>query len=110
MAGKYEIKKNAGQFRFNLKAANGKIVLSSERYTTKESARSGIESVRKNGPSDGRYDRRVAKNGEPYFVLLAANGEIIGRSETYSSRAAMERGIASVQRHAKGASIDDTTE
>ena len=39
-----------GQFRFRLKAANGKIIAVSEGYTTKASCLAGIESVRKNAP------------------------------------------------------------
>ena len=36
----------AGQFRFRLRAHNGKIIAASEGYTTKASALGGIESVR----------------------------------------------------------------
>ncbi len=39
-----------GQFMFNLHAANGETIATSERYTTKDSAKNGIESVRKNAP------------------------------------------------------------
>ena len=38
----------AGQFRFRLKARNGKIIAVSEGYTTKASCENGIQSVRKN--------------------------------------------------------------
>ena len=49
MAGKFEIKKaKDGQFYFNLKASNGKVILTSERYGEKRKAKQGIESVRKN--------------------------------------------------------------
>jgi uncharacterized protein len=47
MAGKFEIKKGAGGFRWNLKSGNGEIVASSERYTTKAKANKGIASVKK---------------------------------------------------------------
>ncbi len=37
MAGKFEIKEGtSGKFRFNLKAGNGQIILSSETYETKQ--------------------------------------------------------------------------
>lgn len=49
MAGKFEIKSTSnGQFRFNLKAGNGEIIATSEAYTTKDAAKNGIESVRRN--------------------------------------------------------------
>ena len=38
----------AGEFRFRLKAHNGKIIAISEGYTTKASCENGIDSVRKN--------------------------------------------------------------
>ena len=50
MAGKFEIKKSSGQYHFVLKAGNGEIIAQSERYTTKVSAKNGIESVRENAP------------------------------------------------------------
>lgn len=110
MVGKYELKKAAdGQFMFNLKAGNGEIILTSERYTTKASAQNGIESVRKSSPIDARYDRRTSSKQEPYFVLKAANYEIIGTSEMYSSESAMEKGISSVKENGPTASVDDNT-
>ena len=46
---KFELyKDNGGEFRFRLKAMNGEIVLASEGYTTKTSAKNGIDSVRRN--------------------------------------------------------------
>jgi len=38
----------AGEFRFRLKARNGKIIAVSEGYTTRASCENGIDSVRKN--------------------------------------------------------------
>jgi len=108
--GKFEIKKDkSDQFRFNLKAGNGQVILSSEAYTTKAACDNGIESVRKNSQDDGRFDRLTAKNGSPYFNLKAGNGQIIGNSEMYSSTDAMENGIASIKKNAPDASIEDNS-
>ncbi len=110
MAGKFVLTTTKdGQYMFNLKAANGQVILTSERYQTRDSALSGIDSVRKNALLDERYERRTASNGEPYFVLKAANHQEIGRSEMYSSEAAMENGIASVKKNAPEATLDDQT-
>jgi uncharacterized protein YegP (UPF0339 family) len=110
MAGKFEIKQaKDGQYHFNLKAGNGQIILSSELYKSKAACENGIASIQKNGGDAGRYERRENKNGEPYFILKAANGQEIGRSEYYSSNAAMENGIASVMKNAPDASIEDST-
>ncbi len=49
MAAKFELKKTtSGQFHFNLKAGNGEIIATSEMYNSKDSAKSGIESVKNN--------------------------------------------------------------
>lgn len=108
--GKFEIKKDkSGQFRFNLKAGNGQVILSSEAYKTKASCDNGIESVRKNSQDDGKFDRKTAKDGSPYFNLKASNGQVIGSSEMYSGTSAMENGIASVKKNAPDASIEDNS-
>lgn len=110
MAGKFELRKSAsGQFHFRLKAGNGEPILSGESYATKAGAQNGIESVKTNAPDDNRYERKTSTSGQSFFVLKAANGEPIGRSETYSSASAMESGIASVKNNAPGASIEDLT-
>ena len=110
MAGKFEIKKASdGQFFFHLKAGNGEVILSSERYQAKNGAENGIASVKKNAPSDERYVRRESSNGKPYFVLRAGNNEVIGQSELYSSTAAMEKGIESVKTNAPTAAVADLT-
>ena len=110
MTGYFEIKPTSdSQFMFNLKAANHQVILTSERYTSKQAAEGGIASVQKNSPDDARYQRKTAKDKSPYFVLVATNGEVIGASEMYSSAGAMEDGVASVKANGSGASIKDLT-
>jgi len=92
---------------FNLKAGNGEIILTSQLYKAKDSALGGIESAKTNAADDARFERLESKNGEPYFVLKAANGEVIGKSEMYKAKAAMENGIASVKNNAPDAKVDD---
>jgi len=110
MVGKFELKQAKNeQFYFNLKASNGQIILKSEMYKAKTGAKNGIESVKKNSASDERYDRRKSKKGDSYFVLLAANNQVIGQSEMYSSASAMENGIKSVKTNGPDAGVDDLT-
>jgi uncharacterized protein len=59
---------------------------------------------------DARFDRATSKADEPYFNLKASNGQGIGHSEMYSSVAAMENGIKSVQTNAPDAAVNDLTE
>lgn len=108
MAGKFEIKTGkSGKFTFNLKASNGQVILTSESYDSRKGAEGGIASVKKNAGNDGRFERKTAKDGSPFFVLKAANGEPIGKSEMYKTKRSMENGIASVGKHAPDAPVTD---
>jgi uncharacterized protein YegP (UPF0339 family) len=111
MAATYDLKHGANgeKYRFNLKAANGEVVLVSESYESKENALNCIESVKENARHDDRFERKNSKRSEPYFVLKAANGQIIGFSEMYSSEAACENGIASVKKNGPLAQLRDHT-
>lgn len=52
MAGNFELYAGSpGDFRFRLKAGNGEIIATSEGYTTKAAAQSGIASVKNNADS-----------------------------------------------------------
>jgi len=109
VAGTFELKKgDSGQFMFNLKAANGQIILTSQQYKAKVDAQNGIESVRKNAGNDANFERKISSKNEPYFVLKATNGQTIGKSEMYKTAAAMENGIESVKTNAPDAKVDDS--
>lgn len=110
MAGKFEIKKaKDGEFYFHLKAGNSQNILASEMYKDKASAENGISSVKKNAPDDSRYERKETKNGQFMFNLKAANHQVIGTSETYTTTAARDAGIASVMENAPQATVQDET-
>ena len=108
--GKFEIKKDrAGEFRFNLKAGNGQVILSSEGYSAKNSCMNGIESVRKNSQNDELFERKEAGSGHR-FNLKASNGQVIGTSEVYTTTSAMENGISSVKTNAPDAEVVEEIE
>lgn len=110
MAASYELKKSSdGQFMFNLKAANGEVVLTSERYVAKQKALEGIAAVKKNSPSDSNYERKTSAGGKAYFVLMAGNKEMLGTSEEYSSVQARDKGIEATKAAGPTAAISDQT-
>ena len=110
MPGTFVLEKGAaGKYRFNLKAGNNEIILTSETYEAKAGAENGIASVRTNSQNEQRFVRKTAKDGSPYFILTAGNGETIGKSEMYSSARAMENGIKSVVTNAPDARVVDKT-
>ena len=110
MASAFVLTKTAAKFRFNLRGSNNEIILTSELYETKSGALNGIASVRKNAPDKERYVRKTSTNASPYFVLTAANGEIIGTSEMYSTATARDSGISAVMTAAPGAPLVDNTQ
>ncbi len=98
-----------GKFRFNLRAGNNQVILTSGTYVAKAGALNGVESVRKSISDDSRFTRKTAKDGSAYFVLTAANAEVIGKSEMYKSKSSMENGIRSVKANAPQAKLVDRT-
>jgi uncharacterized protein YegP (UPF0339 family) len=106
MPGKFEIKKaRNGRLFFNLLASNGEVILTSQMYKAKTSAKNGIASVKKNSRANSRFETRESKGGKGYFVLKARNHQVIGTSERYNSSAALNNGIKSVSKNASGAKI-----
>ena len=109
-----KITKNGG-YSFNLKAANGEVIATSEVYNTEASCLNGIESVRKNAVEAKLEDQTVEgfekvtnpkfevykdKAGEFRFRLKARNGEIIAVGESYKAKASCLTGIDSIRRNA----------
>ncbi len=108
--GKFVISKRTdNDFKFNLKAGNGQVILTSQGYGSKSSCENGIESVRTNSQDDSKFERNMAKDDRCYFNLKAGNGQIIGTSQMYESENGMENGIESVKTNAPGASVEDET-
>jgi uncharacterized protein len=98
MSGTFEIKKTIdGKYSFNLKAANGQIILKSEDYSSMDATTNAIESVRKNSQIAEHFVKEVAADGSQYFALITDNGQIIGRSEFYASESSRDSAFASIR-------------
>ena len=117
---KFVIRKVNSGIKFDLKATNGQVILTSEVYTTEAACRGGIASIQKNAPVAGvenqtvegyetvthpKFEMYQDKAGEYRFRLKARNGEIIGVSEGYTAKASCLNGIESVQKNAPEAEI-----
>ena len=102
-------KRSNGEFQFNLVAGNGEKILHSEGYTGKDGCLNGIDSVRRHAQTAANFNKKTAKDGSPYFALMASNGQSIGKSEMYTSVASRDKGIASVMRNAADARVVDAT-
>ncbi|MDI1251829.1 YegP family protein [Thermomonas sp.] len=106
MTGKFEISSRSnGEFQFNLKTGKGQVILSSEGYSSLPACQMGVESVRMHSVNPTHFECKTAKDGSPYFSLKASNGQIIGKSEMYSSVSACDNGIQAVMTNAPGAEV-----
>jgi uncharacterized protein len=88
----------SGQFHFNFFAKNGQIVLSSESYTSRAAAFNGAFAVQTDGQSAASYTlkQNVSATGF-YFTVTALNGQVIGTSQQYTTKAAAQSGMTSLQ-------------
>lgn len=123
--GKFVIKDAKGGVKFDLKAGNNEIILSSEIYNSLASCKNGIASVQKNAPvapvedqtvegyekqKNPKFEVYVDKKGEFRFRLKAGNGEIIGTGESYKAKASCLNGIESIRKNAADGEIVDKRE
>ena len=107
---KFEIFKGTNDnFYFHLKAGNGEVILASQGYTAKASCKNGVDSVAVNSKDESNFEKKVAKDGKHYFVLVAANKQIIGNSQMYTTSSARDHGIHSVHDNARKAELVDLT-
>ena len=119
--GKFVVRKTNTGIKFDLKAANGEVIATSEVYTTLGACTKGINSVVTNAPiapvedqtKEGftvekhpKFEVYVDNAGELRFRLKAKNGQIIASSEGYKSMASCINGIESVKKNAVDAQIE----
>ena len=109
-------------YKFDLKAANGQSIATSEVYETRAACRKGIESVRKSAvkakledltdagsvaATNPKFELFQDKGGDFRFRLKSRNGQVVAVSEAYTSKAACENGIESVRKYAPTAEIEE---
>ena len=111
--GRFRIKPVATGYKFDLLAANGQIIATSEVYETEAACRKGIHSVCSSAPkakfadlteegklpTNPRFELFLDKAGAYRFRLRSRNGQVIAVSEDYTTREACENGIESVKKN-----------
>lgn len=113
--GKFVMRKTNTGVKFDLKAANGEVIATSEVYASDAACKNGIASVQKNAPAaavenqtvegyatekNPKFEIYTDKAGEFRFRLKATNGQIIAVSEGYKAMASCMNGIESVRKNA----------
>ena len=53
---------------------------------------------------------KKTSNGEFRFNMVATNGQVVATSESYKQKGSALNTIASIQKNAGGASVDDQTD
>jgi uncharacterized protein YegP (UPF0339 family) len=107
MPAKFQIKQaKNGKYFFNLLAANGEVILTSQMYASRATARKGIASVQSNASDTDQFEALKNKSGKHYFVLKAKNRQVIGTGEAYAGSTAMKNGIKSVSKNAPQAETE----
>jgi uncharacterized protein YegP (UPF0339 family) len=81
MAGKYDLKKSpSGKHMFNLKAANGQIILTSELYESKKAAENGISSVKKMLVMTPDLNAKCRRKGNLIFHSMPPTVNLLARA------------------------------
>ena len=120
MPHKFKIAKaKGGQFVAKF-VYNAEIMLWSENYASKASAENCVASLKKNAPGAPvvdltkeetgkgyRFELVASKDGQTFVRFVAANGETMVRSETYKSKSSAKNCIASLQKRAAEAPVED---
>ena len=119
---KFVIRTVPSGIKFDLKAANGQVIATSEVYTSDAACRKGIASIQKNAPLAGienqteenhpilshpKFELFTDKAGKYRFRLKASNGQIIATSDGYTGKTGCLKGIDSVKKNAEKAVITE---
>jgi len=101
---------------------NAEIMVWSESYTSKSSAKNCIDSLNthvagaavadttKGETGSGyRFEIKASSDGQFYVIFVASNGETMVRSERYTSKASAQNCIDSCKKNMPGAEVVDET-
>ncbi len=117
---KFIIRTVSTGFKFDLQAANGQVIATSEVYTAKAPCLRGIQAVRRcaaagkildctqeePAPANPRFEIFRDRQGHFRFRLRSRNGQIVAQSEAYSAKAPCLDGIQSVVENAPTAEVE----
>lgn len=120
--GKFMIRVVGSGMKFDLYAANGEEIATSEVYDTRAACLRGIESVRKNAPgakledqtlepatkaTNPKFELYQDRGGGYRFRLRARNGQIIAASDGYTAKSSCLGGIESVRANVLDAEVEE---
>ncbi len=104
--GKYEVYQVGDGVKYNLKASNGEILVSSEVYTSRDGVIKAIDAIKRNVET-GEIRVFADKHGNYKFKLTALNHRVIAISAHYSTEKSAQRASESFKKFALSADIVD---
>jgi uncharacterized protein YegP (UPF0339 family) len=112
----------SGQYMVKVKAGNGEILVISEEYTTKQSAKHAVDVLQEHAwcapvydltkdetPSGYHFEIDNAKGGQFMTRFRAKNGEIIVWSERYTAKHNAEACAENIRQNIRSADVVDET-
>ncbi len=100
-------KDNENEYRFKLKAQNGKVLLTSISFSNKKEASNTIEYLKSSPSKELSFERKTNFEGKFLYNLKNEHGSLIGHSQLYSSEAGLENGISNLKRRINSLSEAD---
>ena len=108
--GKYEVFPEAGFYKYRLKANNGEILIVSNGYKTRDGAKKGIETLKKN-VSEGLSKIFIDKKGYAQFRIFTKNdSRLIVAGEFYKDSNSAQSALSSVDKFYQSDKIIDLDE
>ena len=110
MAAKFEIyQDNANEYRWRLKAANGKVMATpGEGYKAKADCKKAVESIKAGAGDKLKFETYEDSKKENRWRLKAANGNVMATSsEGYKAKADCEKAIDAIKKAARTAEIEE---
>ena len=108
--GKWKIKEiGDGEFSSFLYASNGQLLLTSEVYASADGARAGIATITKNVALE-KFEIHSDKNGRYFYKVKSSANRLLCVGETYNTKNACLKSVASVKKFCQDSIILDTIE
>lgn len=98
-----------GSYRFRLKNADGRVVLSSDPYRSKRSCLRAINRVRNYAIQDSQFERKMTEGGRFQFRIKAKNNHVIARSPAFKDPARRDAALATVRRKAAEVEVEEAS-
>lgn len=89
-----------GKWHWRLGGDDGKTLLVSELYESRQGAENGIVSVRSHAADEKNFRPMGSKDGRYYFTLVAVNHEVIGTSPLWEDAGERDRRLKETMRTA----------